>query len=68
MTKIEAIQAMGEGKKVCHRFFGSDEWLTMTSGGLYVFEDGCEINEGLFWLYRIDAKWNDGWSVFGEDN
>ena len=29
MSKEEAIQAMKEGKKVTHRFFSSDEWMTI---------------------------------------
>ena len=28
MTREEAIKAMSEGKKVRHRYFGPDEWVT----------------------------------------
>ena len=34
MSKEEAIQAMKEGKKVTHRFFSSDEWMTIENGFL----------------------------------
>lgn len=43
MTKEEAIRAMSEGKKVRHRYFSKDEWVTINSSGLYEFEDGWPI-------------------------
>lgn len=48
MTKEEAIKAMSEGKKVRHRYFGPDEWVSMNSNGLYVFEDGVMVDPSLF--------------------
>lgn len=43
MTKEEAIRAMSEGKKVRHRYFSKDEWVTINSSGLYEFEDGIIV-------------------------
>ena len=34
MTKQEAIQAMREGKKASHRYFSSDEWMTIKGGNV----------------------------------
>lgn len=48
MTKEEAIKAMSEGKKVRHRYFSRDEWVTMNSAGLYEFEDGVIVGPYLF--------------------
>lgn len=61
MTKEEAIRAMSEGKKVRHRYFSKDEWVT--SSGLYEFEDGVKVDSSLFWMDRQDSYWNDGWSL-----
>lgn len=47
MSKEEAIQAMKEGKKVTHRFFSSDEWMTIENGFL-LLEDGVRISFGRF--------------------
>lgn len=44
MTKEEAIRAMSEGKKVRHRYFSKDEWVTINSSGLY--EDGTHRYSG----------------------
>ena len=48
MTKEEAIRAMSEGKKVRHRYFSKDEWVTINSSGLYEFEDGVKVDSSLF--------------------
>lgn len=64
MTKEEAIKAMSEGKKVRHRYFGRDEWVTMNSAGLYEFEDGVIVGPYLFWMNRQDSYWNEGWELF----
>ena len=34
MTKQEAIQAMREGKKVTHRWFSPNEWMTIKAGNV----------------------------------
>lgn len=48
----EAIRAMSEGKKVRHRYFSKDEWVTVNSSGLYEFEDGVKVDSSLFWMDR----------------
>lgn len=63
MTKEEAIRAMSEGKKVRHRYFSKDEWVTINSSVLYEFEDGVKVGPSLFWMDRQDSYWNDGWSL-----
>lgn len=63
MTKEEAIRAMSEGKKVRHRYFSKDEWVTINSSELYEFEDGIKVDSSLFWMDRQDSYWNDGWSL-----
>ena len=64
MTKQEAIEAMREGKKVTHRYFSSDEWMTIKAGNIITFEDGGSgfINE--FFDDRIDSSWEEGYSLF----
>lgn len=64
MTKEEAIKAMSEGKKVRHRYFSRDEWITMNSAGLYEFEDGVIVGPPLFWMDRQESYWNEGWELF----
>lgn len=63
MTKEEAIRAMSKGKKIRHRYFSKDEWVTINSSGLYEFEDGVKVDPSLFWMDRQDSYWNDGWSL-----
>lgn len=63
MTKEEAIKAMSEGKKVRHKYFGLDEWVTMTPDGLYLFEDGVKAKPSLFWKYRPESHWDKDWEL-----
>lgn len=72
MTKQEAIQAMREGKKVTHRFFQPDEWVTWVISGLgecddmYITEDGCRLSSEDFWTLRTDPAWETGWEIYFE--
>lgn len=63
MDKTAAIKAMKEGKKITHRYFTPDEWMTMQKG-MIVLEDGvvCAPNE--FWNWRTAPTWNDGYELF----
>lgn len=63
MTKEEAIKAMSEGKKVRHRYFSKDEWVTINSDGNYLFEDGYSASPELFWFDRQDSYWDNGWEI-----
>jgi hypothetical protein len=63
MNKAEAIQAMREGKKVTHRYFSQDEWMTM-EGGQILLEDGVRCSQNQFWADRTSPEWEDGYSLF----
>lgn len=62
MSKQEAIEAMKQGKKVFHRYFDKDEWITMQ--GLYIVtEKGHRIFQDMFWADRNREGWDDGYSI-----
>lgn len=65
MNKQEAILAMQEGKKVTHRYFSTNEWVTMKDG-MIVIEDGVYCPPEVFWQWRTDPVWNDGYELFNE--
>lgn len=64
MTREEAIKAMSEGKKVRHKYFSREEWVTMKSNGEYLFEDGYSVSPELFWFDRQDSYWDKDWEIF----
>ena len=64
MTKAEAMIAIMEGKKIQHRFFASDEWMTKTEDGKYLFEDGVKCTPHMFWFDRSGPEWNTDWEIF----
>lgn len=66
MTKQEAIAAMREGKKVKHQYFTDNEWMKITPTGNYLFEDGVECPNLLFWQDRKQEQWQTGWSIYEE--
>ena len=63
MTKVEAINAIIEGKTITHRHFDKDEHMKLTTGGNYIFEDGCICDPIMFWMDRRDQSWNNDWSI-----
>ena len=65
MTKLEAIAAMREGKKVTHRYFTENEWITM-QGYMIVTEEGYKTPNYMFWKDRQIPAFDDGWSIFYE--
>ena len=65
MNKQEGIHAMQEGKKVTHRYFTPNEWMTMKEG-MIVLEDGGVCPPDEFWQWRIDPVWNDEYELFNE--
>lgn len=65
MTKDEAIKAMGEGKKLTHKNFTDNEWVTEISGN-YEFEDGCRCIQIEFWRFRHGSNWDRNWSIFND--
>ena len=66
MTKQEAIDYMIKGYKVKHRWFDTDEWMTIKDGKM-LLEDGvtCSIQE--FFSSRTDETWDDGYDVLDLD-
>lgn len=65
MDKKEAIQAMQEGKKVTHRCFMPNEWMTMRMG-MVVLEDGVVCTPQEFWQWRTVPVWDNGYKLFNE--
>jgi hypothetical protein len=64
MNKEEAIKTMREGKKVTHRYFDPDEWVTLTPSGKYTFEDGVICTSFEFWRFRQGEEWEKDWELF----
>lgn len=62
MTKIDAILAMEQGKKVTHVHFSPEEWMTMEKG-MIVLEDGVQCTPIEFWRWRTDSSWDEGYSI-----
>ena len=54
---------MKEGKKVTHRFFSSDEWMTIENGFL-LLEDGVRISLEDFFNFRSDSLWDNGYELY----
>lgn len=65
LSKQEAIRLMKRGKKITHRLFGSDEWITMR-GNMILLEDGVKCHASDFWELRNKPVWNNGYYVFEE--
>lgn len=63
MTKEEAIAAMREGKKVAHRYFSPDEWITMKAGKIET-EEGYRVVPAEFWNYREQKEWQSDWVLY----
>ena len=66
MTKQEAIAHMKEGKKITHRYFSDDEWMTM-EGNMVILEDGVKCTSEMFWSDRNDNSWSDGYALFSDE-
>lgn len=66
MTKEDAIIQMKQGVKVTHRYFTSNEWITMKGNFTIQTEEGYSFPADEFWRYRNDIDWMDGWSIFKE--
>jgi len=65
MTKIEALQALSEGKTLTHEYFSKEEWVRLHENGFsYEFEDGVKCDPRSFWNYRQGAGFETGWSIF----
>lgn len=63
LTKDEAIALMRQGQKLTHRYFYSDEWITM-QGNIIRMEQGQECWASEFWRDRKGDAWESGWSIY----
>ena len=64
LTKEEAIKQMELGKKVTHKYFSPNEWITMSSDDRdIVTEEGYTVDKIEFWSYRTADSFNSGWSI-----
>lgn len=64
MTFEEAKQLARQGVKMTHRYFTSDEYMTM-KGNIIIFEDGVQIFADE-WAKGKDYLL-EGWSKFNEE-
>jgi hypothetical protein len=64
MTKNEAIELMKQGKKLTHKYFGTEEWVSMGNDGQMILEDGVECTPEEFWYWRKYSYWDKDWSIF----
>lgn len=62
LTKLEAIKAMGSGKRVTHHYFTNGEWMTIDLGKI-VFEDGVRCSIQDFYADRQSDAWGDGYRI-----
>jgi hypothetical protein len=65
MTKDEAIEAMKAGKRVTHKYFSPEEWITMEDG-MIVTEDGYRFSPESFWRFRTKPYFDNDWKLFKE--
>lgn len=63
MTKVEAIEHMKAGRKVTHRLFEPDEWISMVDGRVTT-EEGYSIPPLEFWMYRTEEAFDKDWELF----
>lgn len=63
-SKDEAVALMKQGKKLTHRYFSDDEWITMV-GNIIRMELGQECWASEFWRDRQGAAWESDWSLYG---
>ena len=62
LSKEEAITAMNEGKTLSHKYFTSDEHITMKNGEV-VDEKGIMLTD--FWKYRTAPVFDGDWKIIG---
>jgi len=65
MTRAEAYQAMIDGEKVTHKYFGDNEYLYMIAQNIYT-EDGFDMGtiHDEFWRWRNTKPFDDGWEIY----
>lgn len=63
LTKQQAIEAMREGKKITHRYFSPEEYITIKDNKI-VTEEGYRCSQMEFWAYRTSKEFETGWYLF----
>lgn len=63
LTKSQAIDYMKKGRKIKHRFFLHNEWITMKDG-MIVFESGQQVEQKDFWQDRRSSGFRDGYMLY----
>lgn len=71
MNRLEAKQALSEGKKITHSYFEPGEFVYLecmnpnTRPVIYncVFEDGATQEENEFWELRKGSQYDNGWEI-----
>ena len=65
MDKKEAKSLMKAGKKISHRFFTDEEWITSDpTGVIYSDEKGIQFPAREFWNYRQGELWERGYYIY----
>jgi hypothetical protein len=64
MTFIQAVELMKQGKKLTHRYFSNNEWVTMQGNLTMIFEDGVKCTTQQFLMDRTDLAWAEDWEEF----
>ena len=62
-TKSEAIDLMTKGYKITHRFFASNEWITIQNGKVLT-SDGVSLSLNSFFSTRFSRFWENGYKLF----
>ncbi len=64
MNKAEAFHHMVSGRKVRHRHFSPEEWMTINpENGKLLFEDGCQCTVQEFYFDRDIPSWDEDYEL-----
>jgi hypothetical protein len=64
MTRQEAIQALKEGKKVTHRHFNPDEYITYRDGRIRDEADNRLGSISDFMMFRQNPTFETDWEIY----
>lgn len=68
MNKAQALRLMATDAKLTHPNFLDTEWITLNDEGEILTEDGCRIDQSMFWQDRSGESWEEGWACFNKWN
>ena len=63
MTKEEAQEAAQKGKKITHRFFSIEEYVTMKDDK-FLDENNYVLDWDDFWAIRNSKRWETDWEIY----